>query len=107
VSGYLFAPRSDAPGDPARDEVVVQTHAWVEIALPRAGWWALDPTNRLTVGTRHVKIGHGRDYGDVLPLRGLYHGPFQHELEVEVRMKRLTPGPGWSEPALSQSSLAR
>ena len=36
-----------------------------------------------------MKIGHGRDYDDVLPLRGLYHGPFHHELEVSVRMRRL------------------
>jgi transglutaminase-like putative cysteine protease len=61
----------------------------VEVAIPGAGWWPLDPTNRMDVGARHVKIGHGRDYDDVLPLRGLYHGPFQHELEVSVRMKRL------------------
>jgi transglutaminase-like putative cysteine protease len=89
VSGYLFATRGDDASSPAADEVQVQTHAWVEIAIPGAGWWPLDPTNRMDVGARHVKIGHGRDYDDVLPLRGLYHGPFAHELEVSVRMKRL------------------
>jgi transglutaminase-like putative cysteine protease len=89
VSGYLFATRGDDASAPAGDEVRVQTHAWVEVAIPGAGWWPLDPTNRMDVGARHVKIGHGRDYDDVLPLRGLYHGPFQHELEVSVRMKRL------------------
>jgi transglutaminase-like putative cysteine protease len=88
VSGYLFASDS-RDSAPVADEVLVQTHAWTEIAIPGAGWWPLDPTNRMIVGGRHVKIGHGRDYDDVLPLRGLYHGPFHHELEVSVRMRRL------------------
>ena len=103
VSGYLFATRGNQSAAPSRDEVLVQTHAWVEVALPGVGWWPLDPTNRMSVGARHVKIGHGRDYDDVMPLRGLYHGPFQHELEVEVRMKRLTSGAAWA----SQSQGAR
>ncbi len=89
VSGYLFATDSQDSSAPPAEEVLVQTHAWTEIAIPGAGWWPLDPTNRMVVGARHVKIGHGRDYDDVLPLRGLYHGPFHHELEVSVRMRRL------------------
>ena len=35
-----------------------------------------------------MKIGHGRDYDDVLPLRGVYHGPGDHALEVAVRIQR-------------------
>ena len=49
-----------------------------------------------------MKIGHGRDYDDVQPLRGLYHGPFQHELEVSVRMTRLATGEAWEVQAQAQ-----
>jgi transglutaminase-like putative cysteine protease len=98
VSGYLFAQRGDQ-GPATADEVAVQTHAWIEVALPGCGWWPLDPTNRMTVAAHHVKIGHGRDYDDVLPLRGLYHGPFQHELEAQVRMKRLATSDAWGAAA--------
>ena len=89
VSGYLFA-RDDATGeDTDADAVSVQTHAWFEAAVPGFGWMALDPTNRQEVGPRHVKIGHGRDYNDVPPLRGVYTGPPEASLDVSVEMRRL------------------
>jgi transglutaminase-like putative cysteine protease len=85
VSGFLFAePKTQTAGD----RLAIQTHAWVEVAIPGAGWWGLDPTNRQEVGERHVKIGHGRDYDDVLPLRGVYQGPGEHTLDVAVRIQR-------------------
>ena len=88
VSGYFFA-RDDATGEnPEDDMVIVQTHAWIEVAVPGAGWLALDPTNQLEVGPRHVKIGHGRDYADVAPLRGVFSGPAAHQLDVQVEMRR-------------------
>ncbi|HEX9645168.1 MAG TPA: hypothetical protein VGC11_14350 [Acidimicrobiia bacterium] len=52
------------------------------------GWWALDPTNTEPVGERHAKIGHGRDYDDVQPLRGVYHGKPEHGLGVTVQITR-------------------
>ena len=55
------------------DEVTVQTHAWFEAAIPGWGWLALDPTNALQVGQRHIAIGHGRDYDDVPPGAGHLH----------------------------------
>jgi transglutaminase-like putative cysteine protease len=89
VSGYLFTD-DDAKGeDVDSDQVSVQTHAWFEVAIPGSGWIALDPTNRQAVGLRHVKIGHGRDYDDVPPLRGTYAGPPDATLEVSVEMRRL------------------
>jgi transglutaminase-like putative cysteine protease len=56
--------------------------------LPGGGWGALAPTNHRGGGARHVKIGHGRDYDDVLPLRGVYYGTSEQHLFVEVGMSR-------------------
>ncbi len=88
VSGYLFTADDASGEDVDGDEATVQTHAWAEVAVPGFGWWGLDPTNRQEVGERHVKIGHGRDYDDVSPLRGVYGGGAEHGLEVTVDMRR-------------------
>jgi transglutaminase-like putative cysteine protease len=88
VSGYLFT-TDDATGEIDDEKVVeVQTHAWFEAAVPRFGWLALDPTNQQPVGVRHVKIGHGRDYDDVPPLRGVYCGDAQPTVDAVVEMRR-------------------
>jgi transglutaminase-like putative cysteine protease len=89
VSGYLFTDDDAAGDEPDVDAVRVQTHAWFEAAVPGVGWLALDPTNRQAVGLRHVKIGHGRDYDDVPPLRGTYSGPPGAALDVSVEIRRL------------------
>jgi transglutaminase-like putative cysteine protease len=94
VSGYLFAAGS------AHDEqsVEVDTHAWLEALLPvgRVGsgsvepvWVGADPTNRGLTGEHHVKIGHGRHYPDVPPIKGVYRGEASAELEASVTMTRL------------------
>jgi transglutaminase-like putative cysteine protease len=93
VSGYLWA----APADEGDDSVEVETHAWLEALLPGAGgraepvWVGADPTNRRLAGETHVKIGHGRLYGDVPPIKGVYRGDAGAELEAAVRMTRLDP----------------
>jgi transglutaminase-like putative cysteine protease len=93
VSGYLFAPPA---GDESADSAEVDTHAWVEALLPAdedggdSRWVGLDPTNRCLVGERHVKIGHGRSYADVPPIKGVYRGGGTTALEVMVKMQRLS-----------------
>jgi transglutaminase-like putative cysteine protease len=86
VSGYLFA----APDDGGEDSVEVDTHAWLEALLGDQGWVGADPTNRRLAGEEHVKIGHGRFYGDVAPIRGVYKGAASRaEPDVGVKMTRL------------------
>jgi len=93
VSGYFFTVDDRVGEDTGEDEVEVETHAWVEVAVPGHGWWAMDPTNRQPVGPRHVTIGRGRDYDDVAPLRGVFNGAPEHELAVNVTMRRLALEP--------------
>ena len=88
VSGYLFAVDETAPDAVSADVASVQTHAWIEVALPGSGWWALDPTNGSEVGERHVVIGCGRDYGDVPPVRGAFMGSGSAEVDAEVVIGR-------------------
>jgi transglutaminase-like putative cysteine protease len=90
VSGYLFA----APEDGGADSVEVDTHAWLEALLPGTDdggpeWVGADPTNRRLAGEEHVKIGHGRFYGDVPPIKGVYRGAAEAEHEVKVTMTRV------------------
>jgi transglutaminase-like putative cysteine protease len=93
VSGYLWA----APADGGDDSVEVETHAWIEALLPGANgrgepvWVGADPTNRELAGERHVKIGHGRHYADVPPVRGVYQGGATSTLDASVHMTRLDP----------------
>ena len=51
------------------------SHAWVGVFVPGFGWVDLDPTNGLVQPDRHVTVGWGRDYTDVVPVRGVVFGP--------------------------------
>lgn len=88
VSGYFFAAADDTGADAEADEVTVQTHAWFEAAVPAWGWLALDPTNALQVGQRHIAIGRGRDYDDVPPVRGVYTGGGRPSTDASVHIRR-------------------
>ena len=84
VSGY-FAPRPLEVGE----SVEAESHAWVE-ALVDGGWLPVDPTNDIEPAERHVKVGHGRDYTDVVPFKGVHVGDAAQTLEVGVTITRLT-----------------
>lgn len=88
VSGYFFATSDDTGAEAAGNEVAVQTHAWFEAGIPGWGWLALDPTNAQQVGQRHIGIGHGRDYDDVPPVRGIYSGRGRPQTDATVEIRR-------------------
>jgi transglutaminase-like putative cysteine protease len=83
VSGYLHPQPEAEPGD----EEEGQSHAWVQYWTGE--WMACDPTNRAQVGERHVLVAAGRDYGDVPPLKGIYHGAPGSTMSVTVAVTRL------------------
>jgi transglutaminase-like putative cysteine protease len=87
VSGYLFA----AGAAEGRESIEVDTHAWLEALLPvptgaEPVWVGADPTNRGLTEPNHVKIGHGRHYADVPPIKGVYRGaaPASHRASVTM-----------------------
>jgi transglutaminase-like putative cysteine protease len=77
VSGYLATEHASA------------THAWVEVFIPAHGWRGLDPTHNRQIGETYVKIGHGRDYSDVPPISGNYHGTRERKMTVAVKITPL------------------
>jgi transglutaminase-like putative cysteine protease len=83
VSGYLHPDTKAVPGRTA----VGQSHAWVEYWA--GSWTACDPTSGAQVAERHVVVARGRDYADVLPLKGIYRGAPDSAMEVTVEVTRL------------------
>ncbi|MFD0692638.1 transglutaminase N-terminal domain-containing protein [Paenibacillus sp. GCM10027628] len=83
VSGYHFV--GDLQGGSA--DFTQASHAWVECLIPGTGWFGYDPTNNCEVNWRYVKLGHGRDYNDIVPVKGVYRGTGQQELEVIVDVR--------------------
>jgi transglutaminase-like putative cysteine protease len=78
VTGYLFVPTlgSHVGGG--------NTHAWVQVYLPTAGWIEFDPTNGI-VGTRDlIRVAVARDPRQAIPLHGTYLGPADAFIGMDV-----------------------
>jgi len=76
VSGWLHQPGHDGPAE---------SHAWLEAQVGDAGWVEIDPTHP-GMSPDYVRIGIGRDYADVPPIRGSYVGPATTDLIVSVEV---------------------
>lgn len=82
VSGYLRT--IPAPGTKrliGNDE----SHAWFSVYCGQElGWIDFDPTNDCVCNPNHVPIASGRDYSDVVPVRGMFIGGGKTVLSVSV-----------------------
>jgi len=72
VSGYLRTlPMPGMPRLVGADAM----HAWAALWCGEAiGWVGFDPTNDVFATTDHIFVAMGRDYSDVAPLDGVFHG---------------------------------
>ena len=84
ASGYLYP---DELGGVVGEVHQGQSHAWLEAWV--GDWHPLDPTSGSPVAERHVLVARGRDYNDIAPLKGVYHGGPSHALEVSVELTRV------------------
>ncbi len=83
-SGYVYPDGDNRLGE----RVAGESHAWVEYWV--GDWVAMDPTAGGPVDAGHVLVARGRDYTDVVPLKGIFHGGPTSSMEVEVFLTRLS-----------------
>ena len=62
------------------------SHAWIEVE-DGGRWYGLDPTNGVQVFEDHIKISHGRDYGDCLLNQGVFTGNARQQSFVSVSVE--------------------
>ncbi|MCR1024232.1 transglutaminase family protein [Cellulophaga baltica] len=86
ISGYIET--IPPPGKPKLAGADA-SHAWMSLYIPDIGWVEFDATNNLLVSDQHIRVAKGRDFSDVVPLKGIvYSGGGQHmKVTVDVTRK--------------------
>lgn len=86
VSGYLET--QAAPGK-KKLKGADASHAWFAVYIPQMGWVDFDPTNNKNPDDQYITIGWGRNYFDIVPLKGVIMSSDRHELKVAVDVTRI------------------
>ena len=86
ISGYL---ETLAPVGKDKLVGVDASHAWLSVFIPGMGWVDFDPTNNQLATEQYITIGWGRDYFDIIPLKGVIMSSSSHELKVSVDVRRM------------------
>jgi transglutaminase-like putative cysteine protease len=90
VSGYIFV-------HGARESGYVgggNTHAWVQVYLPVAGWIEFDPTNGIIGNRDLIRVAVARDPLQAIPLHGSYYGAADAYLGMDVAINVVSVGEG-------------
>ena len=83
VSGYIYVP--ERAGGTHRGGG--NTHAWVQVYVPGAGWLEFDPTNNI-VGSRDlIRVAVTREPGQAVPLSGSWTGAAGDCLGMDVSVQ--------------------
>ena len=92
VSGYLHVPPRTHPAE-AEKHGGGNTHAWVQVFLPGAGWVDFDPTNGIVGSRGLIRVSVVRDPAMAVPLSGSWTGASADciGMDVSVRVTEIMP----------------
>ncbi len=90
VSGYLET--LPPPGE-KKLQGADASHAWYAVYSANNGWHDFDPTNNKQPDAQYITTAWGRDYADVVPIKGVVYGGGAHRLTVEVDVNRTEAPP--------------
>ncbi len=86
ISGYI---ETVAPEGKEKLTGVDASHAWFAVFIPGMGWVDFDPTNNKIPDEQYITVGWGRDYFDIVPLKGVIMSSNTHEMKVAVDVRRM------------------
>ncbi|MGE4323359.1 MAG: transglutaminase domain-containing protein [Sphingobium sp.] len=83
VTGYLLAEGEDA---------LHETHGWAEALVPDLGWVGFDPSNRVCVTERYLRVVSGLDADEAAPIRGSVTVAGDIRIDADVRIAQAHGG---------------
>jgi transglutaminase-like putative cysteine protease len=105
VSGYLHVPQHPRP-DEADRHGGGNTHAWLQVYLPGAGWVEFDPTNGIIGSRGLIRVATVRDPAMAIPLSGSWTGSPDDCLGMNVSVHVTAEGAGRSFPIAMPAEAA-
>ncbi len=80
VSGYIYVPSVAREGHRGGGN----THAWLQVYLPNAGWVEFDPTNGIVGNRDLIRVAVAREPRQAIPLSGTFMGALSDHLGMTV-----------------------